>query len=41
MKQCLVAKLTALLHSALLVRDLAHKKFIIRFVLKLFKSRNV
>ena len=41
MKQCLVAKITILLHSAPLVRNLAHKKFIARFVLGLFKSRNV
>ena len=41
MKQCLVAKITILLHSAPLVRNLARKKFIARFVLGLFKSRNV
>ena len=41
MKQCLVAKITTLLHSAPLVRNLARKKFIARFVLGLFKSRNV
>ena len=41
MKQCLVAKITTLLHAAPLVRNLARKKFIARFVLGLFKSRNV
>ena len=41
MKQCLVAKTTTLLHSAPLVRNLVREKFIARFVLGLFKSRNV
>jgi hypothetical protein len=40
-KQCLVAKITTLLQAAPLVRNLARKKFIARFVLGLFKSRNV
>ena len=41
MKHCLVAKITTLLHSAPLVRNLARRKFIARFVLGLLKSRNV
>ena len=41
MKQCLIAKITTLLHSVPLVRNLARKKFIARFVLGLIKSRNV
>jgi hypothetical protein len=40
-KHCLVAKITTLLHAAPLVRNLARKRFITRFVLGLFKSRNV
>ena len=41
MKQRLVVKITTLLHSVPLVRNLARKKFVARFVLGLFKSRNV
>ena len=41
MKHCLIAKITTLLHTAPLVRNLARRKFIARFVLGLFKSRNV
>ena len=41
MKQCLIAKITTLLHAAPLVRNLVREKFIAHLVLGLFKSRNV
>jgi hypothetical protein len=40
-KHCLIAKITTVLQHAPLVRNLARKKFIARFVLGLCKSRNV
>lgn len=41
MKQCLSAKITALLRRAPIVRNLARQKFIGQFVAALLKSRNV
>lgn len=41
MKQCLISKITTVLHQAPLVQNLSRKKFIARFVLSLLKSRNV
>ncbi len=41
MKPCLIAKITTLLHHAPLVQNLARKKFVARFVVGQFKSRNV
>ena len=40
-KQCLVDKITTVLHHVPLVANLARKKFIARFVMGLIKSRNV
>jgi len=40
-KPCLIAKITTLLHHAPLVQNLARKKFVARFVVGQFKSRNV
>ncbi len=41
MKQCLSAKITALLQYAPVVRNLARQKFVGQFVIALLKSRNV
>ena len=41
MKQCLIAKITAVLHQVPLVVHLARKKFVAQFVIALINSRKV
>ncbi len=41
MKQCLIDKMTTLLHQATVVPHLARKKFVARFILGLINSRKV